>query len=271
MGRTRNTPKLAVASIGIGLAILFQNMTPIEFSLLNVPAVDEGARSEQARELLGAYYSESPASKAEGASHLNYLLYKEIEASLAPQWKQRALELTQTLIAESREQNFDPIFVLAVIQTESRFNPNAVGTAGEIGLMQILPQTGKWIARKYRLDWAGDRTLHDPVTNIVIGIRYFSYLRSHFERTAQNYVPAYNMGPKNLKRVNREVASVDEAGLPAKRIYAIKVLKNYERLYQKLNSEQARIGLPSLPPDAAPIFTQLTTDRRAQLEPKFEH
>jgi soluble lytic murein transglycosylase len=257
MGRTRTTPKLTVFSIGIGLAVLFQNMTPIEFSLLNVPAVDEGARTEQARELLGAYYQESPARKAEGAGHLNYLLFKEIEASLAPQWKHRALELTQTLIAESREQNFDPIFVLAVIQTESRFNPNAIGTRGEIGLMQILPPTGKWIALKYHIDWAGDRTLHDPVTNIVVGIRYFSYLRSHFERTAQDYVPAYNMGPKNLKRVNREerreegrdigrkLASVDEPSLPAKRIYAIKVLKNYETLYQKLISAQSRMGTPT--------------------------
>lgn len=246
MGRTRTTPKLTVLAIGLGLTILFQNMTPIEFSLLNVPAVDEGARSEQARELLGAYYSDSPARKVEGAQQLNFLLFREIEGALGPQWKHRALELTQTLIAESREQNFDPIFILAVIKTESRFNPNAVGSAGEIGLMQILPPTGKWIAKKYGLDWQGDRTLHDPVTNIVVGIRYFSYLRAYFARTAHNYLPAYNMGPKNMRRVNRDerrtVASVDEKGLPAKRIYASKVLKNYEYLYRKLISDQARLS-----------------------------
>ncbi len=241
MGKPVKKQVVGLLVLGAGLIMMFQNMTLIEFSLRDVPAVDEGARRDQARELLGSYYTESPARKVEGERYLNYLIFKEIEKSLGLQWKHRALELTQTLIAESRKMEFDPIFILAVIRTESQFNPNAKGSAGELGLMQILPPTGEWIAKKYRFEWQGDRTLYDPVTNIQIGIRYFDYLRSQFDGTAYNYLPAYNMGPKNVRRVNREIASVDANGVPVPRIYAAKVMKNYHALYEQLIQEQNRL------------------------------
>src|SRR5437868_5668285 len=122
---TTSNKRIGVFSILTGwavLVLLFQNMTLVEFSALNLPVVDEDSRQDQARELLGTFYKGSFAQRFEGEQSLNYLVYKKIEASMADQWKSRLPEITETLISESQKQELDPIFVLAVIQTESNFN-----------------------------------------------------------------------------------------------------------------------------------------------------
>jgi soluble lytic murein transglycosylase len=220
------------------MIVMFQNMTLVEFSTLNMPSVDEDSRQDQARELLGRFYNGSQAQRLEGEQYLNYLVYKKIESSMGPEWQRWIPEITQTLIRESKRQELDPIFVLAVIQTESQFNSRARGSAGEIGLMQILPRTAEWISKKYHLPWKGANSLYDPSTNIKIGITYFAYLRSDFASQAYHYLPAYNMGPKNLRKINREVNSVPRGGPLPKRDYAVRVMKNYSQIYQEIASEQ---------------------------------
>ena len=214
------------------LIFLFQNMTLVEFASLNIAKVDEGSRRDQARELLGAYYRGSSAQKLEGQQYMNYLVFKKIDQALRAKWKGSVPTLAQAIIAESQKHEFDPVFILAVIQTESTFNPEARGSAGEIGLMQILPKTGEWIAKKYRLPWKGVSSLLDPVSNVRIGIQYFAHLRSEFDGAAYHYLPAYNMGPKNMRRVEREIGSVDADGRVLKRDYAMRVMKNYFAIYQ---------------------------------------
>jgi soluble lytic murein transglycosylase len=236
--------RIAITSIMAGcsvLVLMFQNMTLVEFSLMNMPEIDEDSRQDQARELLGAFYNGSTAQKMEGEQYLNYLVYKKIESSMRPEWKPYIREITQALIRESQRQELDPIFVLAVIQTESQFNPWAKGSAGELGLMQILPRTAEWISKKYKIPWAGDNSLYDPVTNIKIGITYFAYLRTDFASQAYHYLPAYNMGPKNLRRVNRTLGTVDADGQLQKRDYAVRVMKNYSLIYQEIASEQREL------------------------------
>ncbi len=224
---------------GWGLAVLlFQNMTLVEFSMLNLPSVDEQARQDQARELLGVSYNGSLAQRFEGEQALNYLVYKKIESSMDEKWKGRLAEITEAVIRESRNQELDPIFVLAVIQTESGFNTDARGDAGEIGLMQILPKTAEWIAKKYKLPWLGPKSLFDPITNIKIGITYFAHLRSEFDSRAYHYLPAYNMGPKNMRRVSRTIGSISPDGKIIKRDYAMRVMKNYTSIYEQMVSTQ---------------------------------
>ncbi len=220
---------------GLGTLVLmlaFQNMSLVEFANLNISHVDEGARREQARELLGAYYHGSAAQKLEGNRYLNYLVYKKIAESFKGSWKAHAPAVAQVIISESRNHEFDPVFILAIIQTESSFNPTARGSSGEVGLMQILPKTGEWIAKKYRLPWNGDITLYDPVMNVRIGVQYIAHLRSEFDRTAYHYLPAYNMGPTNMRRIERKLGSFDANGRIQKREYAMRVMKNYFHIYQ---------------------------------------
>lgn len=223
------------------LLLMFQNMTLVEFTELNLPAVDEDARQDQARELLGTLYKGSLAQKFEGEQYLNYLVYKKVEASMADEWKRSFPEITQTLIAESQKYELDPIFVLAVIQTESNFNTRAKGTSGEIGLMQVLPKTGEWIAKKYKLPWNGPNSLYDPITNIRIGVAYFAHLRNEFDSRAYQYLPAYNMGPSNMRRVTRTIGSVTPDGRVLKREYAMRVMKNYATIYEQMMVKQREL------------------------------
>lgn len=222
---------VSVALLAFVLILLFQNMSLVEFASLNISKVDENARRDQARELLGAYYRGSTAQKFEGQAHLNYLVFKQIDQSLKGRWKSYVPSVAQTIISESRKAEFDPVFILAVIQTESSFNPEARGTSGEIGLMQILPSTGAWIAKKYNIPWRGEKTLRDPIMNVKLGIRYFEHLRSEFGGTAYHYLPAYNMGPTNMRRIDRKIGSVDANGKIQKREYAMRVMKNYFLIY----------------------------------------
>lgn len=236
-----NEKTIAVSLILAGgslMMIMFQNMTLVEFSALNLPEIDEDSRQDQARELLGGFYDGSTAQKLEGEQYLNYLVFKKIETSMSAEWKPKIPEITQMLIGECEKQALDPIFVLAVIQTESQFNSRAKGTSGEIGLMQILPRTAEWISKKYKIPWRGDNSLYDPATNIKIGIAYFAFLRSDFESRAYHYLPAYNMGPKNLRKINRSIGSVNLQGEPQKRDYAVRVMKNYSIIYQEMSTGQ---------------------------------
>jgi soluble lytic murein transglycosylase len=241
---TKSYKRTAAFTLLTGWAVLiffFQNMTLVEFSNLNVPLVDEGSRQDQARELLGIFYDGSLAQRFEGEQSLNYLVYKKIDASMADRWKSRLPEITEVLITESQKQELDPIFILAVIQTESNFNTEARGTAGEIGLMQILPKTAEWISKKYKIPWKGSRSLFDPVTNIKIGIIYFSHLRAEFESRAYHYLPAYNMGPKNMRRVSRTIGSISKDGRIIKRDYAMRVMKNYANIYEQMIVSQKEL------------------------------
>jgi soluble lytic murein transglycosylase-like protein len=75
-------------------------------------------------------------------------IYNEIYNSLPRKFKPRATAVTSMIIKESAKHDFDPVLVLAIIKTESSFNPLAIGGVGEIGLMQIRPETAEWIAKK---------------------------------------------------------------------------------------------------------------------------
>lgn len=78
----------------------------------------------------------------------------------------------------------DPVFVRAVIQVESDFNPNCVSHKGARGLMQLMPAT----AKRY-----GVENIHDPEENIRGGVKYLSYLLGLFGDKPRA-LAAYNAG-----------------------------------------------------------------------------
>ena len=188
-----------------------------------IEQVHEASRISHAKELLGQSYRGSDAQKLEGEDTLNQMILEKVQTGLAPRWKSQAHSIASTVITESARYNFDPIFVLAVIKTESKFDPLVVGRHGEIGLMQIKPDTAEWIAKKNRLPWSGKKTLQNPGQNIRIGLAYMNYLRTKFQKTPMKYVSAYNMGPLNVKRL------IAKNIKPAE--YNERVMRNYQDLY----------------------------------------
>jgi len=198
-------------------------------------SVNEASRVSHAKELLGHAYKGSLAQRLEGKDEINYLILSKIQAELSPRWKGHAQAIASTLITESSKYKFDPVFAMAIIKTESHFNPLTRGQFGEIGLMQIKPDTAKWIAKKYHIAWHGAKSLENPRTNIIIGMAYFSYLREKFDGRAQKYVTAYNMGPRNVRRL--ALAHVKPVE------YAQRVMKNYAGFYSRMNAQDELVAV----------------------------
>jgi soluble lytic murein transglycosylase len=215
------------ALLVLGLtALLFQNFAFSDLALSEVKEIDEKGRLLHAKELLGKYYKRSSVADTEGLQYINVHLFNQVRAHLPAQFKKRASRITEALVEEAEKFNFDPVFVMAVIRTESNFDPRVVGSVGELGLMQIRPETGEWMAKREKIKWKGEKSLKDPVQNIRIGVAYLAYLRDHFENKAYKYISAYNVGPGKLKKMfqadNRP------------KIYSIKVMKYYEKFYGEM-------------------------------------
>jgi soluble lytic murein transglycosylase len=108
--------------------------------------------------------------------------------------------------------------VFALIRQESAFNSDARSSAGAMGLMQLMPGTGKLTARRNRIPYSGTGMLLDVDKNIELGT---SYLRHVMERFAGNPVLAtasYNAGPHRVERwlpeSGSEPAAIWIAGIP---------------------------------------------------------
>jgi soluble lytic murein transglycosylase len=188
------------------------------------------ARFEHSQELLGKYYKRSSVRYGEKVPKINSQVYRWTKELLPDDYKKDYRKISQTIIDQSLKYEFDPVFILSIIQTESRFNPVALGTSGEIGLMQILPDTAEWIAGKSEIEWKGNDSLKDPITNIRIGSAFLAYLRDHFDMHAQLYIAAYNMGQGNVKSARaRKIWP---------KVYPIAVMKNYVEFYEDLKEKR---------------------------------
>ena len=82
------------------------------------------------------------------------------------------LEYEKSIIEYSQMYNVDPNLVAAVINTESKFVVDASSSKGAIGLMQIMPDTGKWIAEKLELTNFKEEMIENPEMNIKMGTWY---------------------------------------------------------------------------------------------------
>lgn len=220
--------KFIATIILTGLVTSYQNFSYIKFG---IQPIDKENRRAHAKELLGKYYLGSNADLASGLDNVHVYIYEKIKSELPEKYKSKAINIAQAIIEQSEFYELDPIFTLAVIETESRFNPLAKGSFGEIGLMQIKPDTAEWISKKEGMWWTGIKSLEDPITNIAIGTAYLNYLRNNFNGHANKYLAAYNMGPKNVRRIYASEQKPKE--------YPLKVMKNYNEMYFKMVSNKS--------------------------------
>ena len=113
----------------------------------------------------------------------------------------------------SYKYDVDPYLVLAVIKTESKFNPNAESIRGAKGLMQIMDSTGEWIASKLQVDNFTVDMLYNPEINIEFGCWYLNNLLNQFGDLSLA-LAAYNGGSGNVtKWLNDPLYSVDGENL----------------------------------------------------------
>ena len=102
--------------------------------------------------------------------------------------------------AEAEQRAVDPLLFLALVRQESRFDPRAVSYAGALGLTQVMPATGSWIAAQLGESSYRNDLLLRPVVSVRYGVWYLAMLLDQQERDWIAALVGYNAGPGNLQR-----------------------------------------------------------------------
>jgi len=167
----------------------------------------------------------------------------------------------------SAQHNLNPVILYGLIRRESAFNEKAHSPTGARGLMQIMPRTGKYIARHLNERWRGSNSLYNPVTNIKYGSYYYQKLLTQFDGHYAIALAAYNAGPQRVKQWLPETetlpADIWIETIPYKetREYVINVLA-YALIYQQhtqsddrpiINASENNLSMNDLARDVLPL------------------
>lgn len=170
-------------------------------------AIRVGLRSEGVREWHYAVALHSPGGKAErellAAADLacrHELWDRCINTSMrtpeAQDHRQRfPMPHQSAVVKRSREIGLDPAYVYGLIRQESRFVTDARSHVGASGLMQVMPATARWTARKIGLSDFKPNQITERDTNILIGTAYLKFALDDFEGSLPMAAAAYNAGP----------------------------------------------------------------------------
>jgi soluble lytic murein transglycosylase len=144
------------------------------------------------------------------------------------------LRYEEAIRQASEENDLEPTFVAAVIYTESRFRPNVESHQEAYGLMQLLPQSARYIKRNSGIE--GD--FRDPGVNIKLGTWFLGYLNDRYDGDERLMLAAYNSGEGSVNAWTSEEGFDIETDIPYKetREYVERVLeaqKTYQELYGK--------------------------------------
>jgi hypothetical protein len=98
------------------------------------------------------------------------------------------------IVKYSTQAGLDPFLVAALIRQESEFNPKALSPAKAVGLMQIMPDSGRELARKVAVRGFRTSKLTSPDINIRLGTYYFRRLLDSCDGKVEDALAAYNAG-----------------------------------------------------------------------------
>jgi soluble lytic murein transglycosylase len=93
----------------------------------------------------------------------------------------------------------DPNLLFAVMRVESVYHRQIVSHAGAIGLMQIMPRTGRLISRELGVEDFDTIDLLNPRTNLEFAAWYLSSLIKRFDGRLPLAIASYNGGPHNVR------------------------------------------------------------------------
>jgi soluble lytic murein transglycosylase len=146
----------------------------------------------------------------------------------------------------SKEYNLDPLFVLSVMKTESKFDDNAHSHKNAVGLMQITVETGEWAANEMGYTTFSKDDLYDEQYNIRMGCWYLRWLGDMFNNDRDLMVAAYNAGPTNVqnwlkdKNYSSNGKNIEYIPFGETKKYVDKV-NTYYSVYEYLYSEDESI------------------------------
>ena len=154
--------------------------------------------------------------------------------------------------SETTAQGVDPAWVYGLIRQESRFVTQANSAAGAKGLMQIMPATARWIAKKIKRANFHPHQMTDIETNVQLGVSYLKLVLESLDRLPVLASAAYNAGPGRARRWCGDqpmegAIYVETIPFTETRDYVKKVMSNtmyYHLLFNSTpQSLKARLGI----------------------------
>ena len=149
------------------------------------------------------------------------------------------IDYWQQLEGSAKRRGLDPYLVVALAAQESTFDAGIASSAGAIGLMQIMPATGRSVARQIGIKPFSTSRLTDPEVNMTIGTEYFGDLMAQFGHAAYA-LAGYNAGGHRVTRWKAERPGlpidewIDDIPFPETQNYVKRILgtaEDYRRLY----------------------------------------
>lgn len=143
----------------------------------------------------------------------------------------------QDIVTYSKKNNVDPFLVAAIIKNESNFKHDAVSKVGAVGLMQIMPETGRWIAEQMGLENYQDSDLYQTRKNIRMGCWYVGELEHEFQHNLVLLMVAYNAGRGQTHEWMQENSwdynfnDIKSIPYPDTREYVAKVMQDRDKYY----------------------------------------
>ncbi len=169
------------------------------------------------------------------------------------------------VVARAKEIGLDPAYVYGVIRQESRFIMDARSGVGASGLMQVMPATARWTAKKIGLDFSPEQ-ITDRDTNIKIGTGYLKLVLDDFGGSQAMAAAAYNAGPSRPRKwregpLLEPAAWAENIPFNETRDYVKKVLSN-AAYYAALLTGEAPALKPRLGRSIGPRDANTTTENK---------
>jgi soluble lytic murein transglycosylase len=164
------------------------------------------------------------------------------------------------IVPAARRHGLDPNLLLAVMRVESAYQKHIVSYAGAVGLLQIMPRTGRMIAHALERDGFTPADLLDPETNLEFGAWYLASLIRRFDGHLPLAVAAYNGGPHNVRRWMQESSADTPLDVLLERIpfsqthrYVRKVLVHYRAYRAQLDLPMPQLSTALPEPRVDPL------------------
>jgi soluble lytic murein transglycosylase len=151
----------------------------------------------------------------------------------------------------TRQVDLDDAWVYGLIRQESRFQQLAKSSVGASGLMQLMPATAKWVAKKLGLKSFSHGLVNELDTNIALGTYYLKHVYDSLDGSPVLATAAYNAGPGRARRWQdvrpmEGMVYIESIPFNETRDYVKKVLSNASyyasRFGEKLTSLRQRVG-----------------------------
>jgi soluble lytic murein transglycosylase len=157
----------------------------------------------------------------------------------------------ETVRPAAQNQSLDDAWVYGLMRQESRFITNAKSNVGASGLMQLMPATAKWVAKKIGLRDFSQGRVNDTETNVLLGTTYMRLVMENLDNHPVLASAAYNAGPGRARkwRADRPLEGAiyaETIPFSETRDYVKKVMSNavyYSAIFNgKPDSLKARLG-----------------------------